>query len=617
MLRGHRGALGIGPDVLFLERRFDVALTRMQSIVQGQRDSSHRSASSPAVYVEQWPDVAGRDTVRAMQTKQESVSGGGYVVCALSLGAWLVLMPGPAHAQQADLVLTGGRVITLDAGDRVAQAIAVHGNRIVAVGTAEEINRLKRPNTRVIDLHGRGVTPGFVDSHTHVESTAQFHGFSVDLHSPPMPAEHSSRAILQALRQRVQQVPPGTWVVGQGPFGQQVAPTRMELTEAFPQHPVVVKFGMHQYVANSKAMEMAGITKYTPDPPGGKIEKGSDGELTGMFYENYELFPIPYQHDEMKRAIEKTLDDDFVKQGTTTVYELSVTQAGNSIYQELHDEGRLPVRMHIGYMIYPALEPVIDMDSILKMGVHSGFGDDWLRLGPAKLFVNGAGAGVPLIRRDQAALNNAVLRLHHAGWQLWLHAIGEKAQDMALEALENALRVEPKPDARHRIEHIGNVLDMPRFERMKSAGIIPVPTEPALPYDPPGRGGNIGSVRYPYRTLLSMGFMPPGNSDTGGSYGWQMNTLARLAMFVTRATTNGGVYEAAEAVTVTQALRILSTYGAYAGFEEKTRGTLEEGKLADLVVLSADPLSIPPKQLWDLKVDATIIDGVVRYEREK
>jgi predicted amidohydrolase YtcJ len=120
---------------------------------------------------------------------------------------------------------------------------------------------------------------------------------------------------------------------------------------------------------------------------------------------------------------------------------LSVTQPANGLYQELHDEGKLPVRPHIGYMIYPALQPVVDLESLLKMGVHSGFGNDWLRIGPAKLFVNGAGAGVPLIRRDQATLNNTALRLHQAGWQLWLHAIGEPAQDMALEALETVLRV--------------------------------------------------------------------------------------------------------------------------------------------------------------------------------
>ena len=191
---------------------------------------------------------------------------------------------------------------------------------------------------------------------------------------------------------------------------------------------------------------------------------------------------------------------------------------------------------------------------------------------------------------------------------------------MALEALETVLRVYPRADPRHRIEHIGGVLDQPRFDRMKRLGVIPVPTEPALPFGPShgvGRSGESGAVLFPYRTLLAMGFRPPGNSDTGGSYSWQMNVIARLAMFVTRATEEGTAYHPEEAVSVSQALRILSTYGAYAGFEEKTRGTLELGKLADLVVLSNDPLSIAPDRLKDLKIDATIIDGAVRYERSR
>jgi predicted amidohydrolase YtcJ len=175
---------------------------------------------------------------------------------------------------------------------------------------------------------------------------------------------------------------------------------------------------MHQYVANRKAIEMANITKLTPDPPGGMIERGEDGEPTGILLECFELFPIPYPRAELKQALEKTLFEDFLKQGVTTVYELSVTAAANGLYQELHDEGRLPVRLQIGYMIYPALQPVIDLESLLAMGIHTGFGDDWLSIGPAKLFVNGAGAGVPLIRRDQAMLNSTALRLHHAGWQL-------------------------------------------------------------------------------------------------------------------------------------------------------------------------------------------------------
>ena len=221
-------------------------------------------------------------------------------VVALTAAAFFAVAgaqaPAPLLAASADLVLRGGTVITLDASDRVAQAIAVLGNRIVSVGSDADIQRLVGSSTRVIDLKGRGVVPGFIDSHTHVESTAEFHRFWIDLHSPPMPSERSSAAIMKALGARVAQAPPGTWVVGQGPFEPQIPPTADQLSTAFPNHPVVVKYGMHQYVANRKALEMARIDKFTPDPPGGKIERDKNGELTGMFYECFELFPIPYGH---------------------------------------------------------------------------------------------------------------------------------------------------------------------------------------------------------------------------------------------------------------------------------------------------------------------------------
>ena len=467
----------------------------------------------------------------------------------------------------------------------------------------------------MIQLQGRGVAPGFIDSHTHAESTAEFHRFWIDLHSPPMPAEHSSTAIMKKLGERVAQVPPGTWVVGQGPFGTQVPPTATELSVAFPNHPVVVKYGMHQYVANHRALEMANITKFTPDPPGAKIERGKDGEPTGMLYECFELFPIPYARADLKQALASTLTEDFLKQGVTTVYELTVTPAANGLYQELHDEGKLPVRLQIGYMIYPALQPIIDLESLLRMWIHTGLGDDWLRSVPPSC---SSTARAPACRSSAAIRRRSItaLRLHAAGWQLWLHAIGAPAQDMAIEALETVLRADPRPDPRHRLEHIGGELDPPRFDRMKRLGIIPVPTEPSLPYGPGGGArGNSPTVRYPYHTMLVMGLQPPGNSDTGGSYSWQLNVIARLAMFVTRATEDGTADHPEEAMSVRQALRILSTYSAYAGFEEKTRGTLEPGKLADLVVLSEDPLTIAPARLKDLKIDATIVDGDVRYER--
>jgi predicted amidohydrolase YtcJ len=237
-----------------------------------------------------------------------------FTLCVCLVVPWAAAQETADVVAPADLVLLGGQVITLDPDDRVTQAIAVRGNRIVALGPDAEIQRLTGPKTRVIPLQGRGVTPGFIDSHTHVESTAGFRNFWVDLHSPPLPAEPSSAAILKKLAERVTAVPPGTWVVGQGPFGPQVPPTADELTAAFPHHPVVVKYGMHQYVANRKALEMANITKLTPDPPGGRIERGEDGEPTGMLLECFELFPIAYPRAGAEARAREDAHRGFLKQ---------------------------------------------------------------------------------------------------------------------------------------------------------------------------------------------------------------------------------------------------------------------------------------------------------------
>jgi predicted amidohydrolase YtcJ len=174
-------------------------------------------------------------------------------------------------------VLQGGKVITLDQSNRVAEAIAVRGNRILSVGSNSDVERHTGPRTRVVELKGRAVTPGFIDAHTHTEHTAEFQAFWVPIHSPPLA---DSAAIIERVRERVRSVPVGTWVIGQGTFGQ-VMPTPDELTRDFPSHPVVLRWSRHAYVVNKKALELSDITRTTPDPQGGKIHKGGDGEPTG------------------------------------------------------------------------------------------------------------------------------------------------------------------------------------------------------------------------------------------------------------------------------------------------------------------------------------------------
>jgi predicted amidohydrolase YtcJ len=427
-------------------------------------------------------------------------------------------------------------------------------------------------------------------------------------------------AIMEKLKARAAEVPPNTWIVGQGTFGQPM-PTSEELSRAIPNHPVVVRWSMHDYVSNRKALELANITKLTPDPQGGKIERGPDGEPTGLFRECFELFPIPYPAPDLKLALETTLRDHFLANGVTTVYELPASSQAFRFYQELHDEGRLPVRLQVGYTVAPALQPIIDLDALLATGIHTGMGDDWLRIGPIKLFVDGSGISAEsyqrpgLVRRDQLELNNTVRRAHEAGWQLWLHAIGDRAQDMALTAYETALAVTPRHH-RHRIEHIGTTLDTARFARMKKLGVTPVPTESGVNGLRNDAATNGAPARMPYKSMLAHGFRPAGNSDTGGTRTPDINPMRRLSWLVARINQRGEVVQPQEAVSLTDGLRILTLFGAWAGFEDASRGSVEVGKLADLVVLSDDLTTLPTDKISGVKVDLTVIDGALRYDRQ-
>ena len=509
----------------------------------------------------------------------------------------------------ADLVLRGGKVIVLDVASGVAEALAVRGNRIVAVGSAAQIQRLVGPKTRVIELRGRGVTPGFIDAHTHSEHTAEFLNFWVDVHSPPLP---STDAILNAVRERVKITPAGQWVIGQGTFGQPM-PTHEELTRAFPSHPVVLRWSRHDYVVNMKALEVSGITASTPDPQGGHIDKGPDGEPTGRLQETFDLLKIPpYPPADLKSAIEHTLRDYYLRQGVTTVYDMPGNQA-IPLYWALHDEGKQAVRLRITYTMWPGSQSQMDLDSFLKSGLRPGMGDEWLKVGSVKLFIDGVGDN---LKTPMPTLLSHVKRINAAGVQVLMHATSTRAQDMALDAIEAALKDTPRPDARHRIEHLGTTLDLPRFERAKRLGAIVVPTVGGIQGAGGGsRGQDPPPVRNPFRTLVAMGMRPPGSSDTAGTGTDMINPMLNVGLLVTRTNSRGAVADPQEKLSVMDALRVYTIFGAYSSFEEQTKGTLEAGKLADLVVLSGDPLTIAPELLKDMKVDITIIDGVVRYER--
>jgi predicted amidohydrolase YtcJ len=540
--------------------------------------------------------------------------------------------PDPRLAMgSADTILIDGKIMTVDAKDAVAEAVAVRSGRIIAVGATRQILRYSDSHTDVIHLDGRTVLPGFIDAHTHLEGIAEFHRM-LDIHAPPL---KDVVAILEKVRLRVQSARPGEWVIGAGGWGQPL-PTRRQLDEIAPRNPVVLRESAHAQILNSLALQMAGIGKDSVPPTGGHIFRDpKSGEPTGKIQEMAFVWSnlVPPPSNEARKQSLQEVMQQFVQYGVTTIYDFP-SGDGIKLYQELRDESRLPVRLRMQIMVDGG--PLTERrqgfkDFVLNYGPRTSFGDDWLKLGGIKLFIDGeTQSGVRYeppgqrttwvgdLRYSQEELNAIVLEAHEAGFQVWIHAIGNKAQDMALDAYENAQRQFPRVDARHRIEHAGvneagSTTDE-QYERMRKLGIIPVPTG-AWIYLADG-GDKPAFVSFPYRTMLAHGLHPPGSSDSLGSMPESMNPFFAIWAIVTRQTHDGGKNAPQEALSVKEAIRGYTIDGAYSAFEERGKGSIEVGKLADLIVLSDDPLRINHSRLKDVHVLMTMIDGRVVYRAD-
>jgi len=532
----------------------------------------------------------------------------------------------------ADTVLIDGTIVTVDARDTVAEAVAVRSGRIIAVGATREILGYADSHTLVIPLDHKAVLPGFIDAHTHLEGIAEFHRM-LDIHAPPL---KDVEAILAKVKSRVESAKPGEWVIGAGGWGQPL-PTREQLDEIAPHNPVVLRESAHVQILNSSALQMAGIGRESVPPTGGHIFLNpKTGEPTGKIQEMAYIWSnlVPPPPKEVRKQALQEVMQGFVKYGVTTIYDFP-SGDGMKIYQELRDEGRLPLRLRLQIMVDGG--PLTERrqgfkDFVLGYGPRTGFGDDWLRLGGIKLFIDGESqSGVRYdppgqkitwtgdLRYTQEELNAIVLQAHEAGFQVWIHALGNKAQDMALDAYENAQRQFPRADARHRIEHAGvneaGTTSDEQYERMRKLGIIPVPTGAWISLA--DGGDKPAFVSFPYQTMLAHGLRPPGSSDSLGSMPESMNPFFALWEIVTRQTHSGLKNAPQEALTVSEAIRGYTIDGAYSAFEERVKGSIEVGKFADLIVLSDDPLQIDQDRLKDIHVLMTMIDGRVAFSSDQ
>lgn len=537
----------------------------------------------------------------------------------------------PATAQQepaprADLILAGGRVWTGVPGASVATAIALTGNRIVQVGSDAEVRALAGPATRVVELEGRFVMPGFADGHTHFIGGG-FQLGSVDLRDAATPAEFARR-----IRDFARTQPAGRWITG-GDWDHEMwggaLPERAWIDSVTPDHPVAVqRLDGHMMLANSRALALAGITRATADPPGGTIVRNAAGEPTGVLKDEAMSLVFSVQPD----ASEAERDEAFARaqqhaleRGVTMVHDMGA-------FADLHTYRRAQERGELRMRVY-SFVPLGQWRELQTLVAGEGRGDDMLRWGGLKGFVDGSLGSTTawfyepyddepntsgLMVTDTAALRAQILAADAAGLHVVVHAIGDQANDWLLDAFEEAIQRNGTRDRRFRIEHAQH-LSPAAIARFRALGVLPS-MQPYHAIDD-GRWAEkrIGPERiqrtYAFRSLL--------DADAGLHFGsdWTVapiDPLLGVYAAVTRRTTDGANPDGwvpAQKIGVEETLRAYTAANAYAAFMEDRLGTLAPGRLADLVVLSADLRTVEPTTIPEVRVDYTIVDGRIVYER--
>ena len=529
-------------------------------------------------------------------------------------------MTAPDHGT---LALVGGRIHTFDDAGTVAESIAIDRGRIVAVGAGAEA--ALPDGSRVVPLEGRTVLPGMIDAHSHVELSTMAERLWVDVRfcETPVTLERVAAAA-QAARDG--------WVIAQGTFGQAL-PTREQLDRAAPGRPVLVRESMHLLAASSAALRLAGIDRDYAAPADSRVLRDRDGEPTGIVREGFDLFPHPKPSVEwLVRELPEVTRSLFVAHGVTTICELPASAEGMQAWQLLHRHNNLPCRLTLNPILAPGHQPIVrSLDHLLGLGLITGFGDPWLRLGALKLFVDGGdfvsglyrsalagpASGGGISNFTVAQLVRILTRCRTAHVQVWMHAIGDAAQEMALAAVEEVNATLGPGDHRTRIEHVGNhVLDATLQARMRAAGVVPVPNAVFIFSEEPDLEQTVpGALLYPFRSMIESGLVTPGNSDCAGTQPFAANPWVGIHSMIARRTKGGAVLAPAEAVDVRTAIETYTRHSAFAAFEERSRGTLEVGKLGDLAVYPEDPFAIETDRLLDVAPDLTVVGGEVVFER--
>jgi predicted amidohydrolase YtcJ len=545
-----------------------------------------------------------------------------------------------AHAQQAnlnspDLVVINAKVLTMDAGSSVAEAIAIKDGKILAIGSSGSVKALIGTQTRVFDVAGKTVVPGLIDTHAHFKA-AGMSDYVVNMSRAKTVAE-----AIDAIKAFAAKKKPGEWIVG-GPWHppSQLAEkrylTRQEIDSAAPNNPVYLRTVGHFSMANSLALQSAGVDKVTANPGGGSFERDAAGELTGVLVET--------AIDRVEKAVPPWTDEDEIQQfklaeGALNGFGITSAVEGATEARDIRTLQKIVLAreatLRVGLMFRP--EPPAEMaawEAIMSgNGASSGFGDDWLKFAGIKIFYDGGMTLKTALMRDvypdshddyHGIAQQTPERLKHLisicnryNWRVGVHVVGDLGIDQVLDAFEAADKEKSIRDRRFVLIH-ASLIRPEQMERAHKLGVR-IDFQNVFLWDKAATverflGRAVADRAVPTRTLIDK--MGLDNLGAGTDFPVNpINPLLNMYIMVTRKDPNGNVYGASEAITREQALRLYTSAAARYTFEEAKKGTLEPGKLADLVVLSADYMTVPEDQIKDIKASITVVGGKVVFQR--
>jgi predicted amidohydrolase YtcJ len=533
-----------------------------------------------------------------------------------SAGSFVLL---PLVRTEAQIVLHNGAFFTMDDGQPKARAVAIAGGRFLAVGSDDDVLNLATARTKKVDLGGRTVLPGFIDAHSHPGSAGYAHLKKVDCDL------RSIDAIVKALAARAAKTKPGDWVLGFKYDDTKTAegrPLRREDLDAVSTaHPVLVEHrGGHTAYVNSKAYAAAGVTDETPDPPGGRFDHDARGRLSGRAAEKAvqafeKVIPSDLTRDERRDGV-RLISEMMSRTGLTSVHDAFGSPDDLTAYQDAREQGWLNLRVYcsIGAPHLPKM---------LEAGVRTGLGDEWVRVGFLKGVCDGsisertARLSQPYVGRPddrgilvagEDELYERFRPAHAADWQIGIHSNGDEAIDIVLRLYERLQRERPRRDPRFRLEHCTVVNDA-LVARIKALGAIPTPFSTYVYYHGE-KMREYGSERlermFALRSFLDAGVRATQASDYPPG---PFEPMMALQSEVTRTDMKGTSWGPKQRISVEEAIRVGTLHGAYASYEEKLKGSIEAGKLADVVVLGRDPFTADPKSLVDIPLERTMVGG--------